>query len=82
MFGMALDDVLPEGAIPLEAVVVVKYLDKKGSVDVWHTATPELNIWEAVGMVRAASLQLDRGLRGEVEEGEDEEEEGEGGSLP
>lgn len=69
VFGLEVLEPLPEDWVPLEAIVTVKCLDDEGKTAMHHTATPKLNTWEAIGMVRWTQLILDEGLLGN---GEDE----------
>lgn len=63
VFGLTTYRELPEDWTPLEAIVVVKCLDKGGDVRMFHTATEALNRWEAYGMVRDTQLQLEEGMK-------------------
>lgn len=48
-------DHLPEGFVPLEAVVVVKGLAPDGTLGVFQCATDGLTSWEALDMVIACA---------------------------
>jgi hypothetical protein len=62
-FGQPLDaGHLPEGFVPLEAVVVVKGLTADGQTAVFECATDGLSTWEALGMTTACSDALRRAL--------------------
>lgn len=63
--GLDLADQLPDDWTPLEAVVIVKALDADGDVAMFHTATPALNSYEALGMLRWTTLTLERALTGD-----------------
>jgi hypothetical protein len=52
---------LPEGT-PLEAVVILKYLDEDGSNGYWTAATKDLTTVEALGMTAFADVKLKQGL--------------------
>lgn len=53
---------IPDGWTPLEEVVVVKCLDENGKVIMHHTATPDLNSFEAVGMLIWTERVLEEAL--------------------
>jgi hypothetical protein len=71
-FGLELDEPLPEGWTPLEAIVIVKALDETGKMAMFNTATPALNVYEAAGMVRATQLDLERGMMEDDDDDDDE----------
>ncbi len=45
---------LPEGSVPLEAVVLVKFLSAEGTVRYGELSTPSLTTVEALGMITTA----------------------------
>lgn len=49
---------LPEGSVPLEAVLLVKLLDKNGKVRYAETTTRGLTSTEALGMVTSCEASL------------------------
>lgn len=62
-FGQPLvTDHLPDGFVPLEAVVMVKGLDPNGDTAVFECATDGMSTWEALGMVTACADALRRAL--------------------
>lgn len=62
-FGQPLNvDHLPDGFVPLEAVVVVKGLDSDGDNVVYRCATDGLSTWEALGMAVTLVDNLRHGL--------------------
>lgn len=71
---------LPEGYIPLSYVAVIKCLDPDGHPVLIHAESDDLSIWEAVGMVRAATVQTEELLHAAACYVEDDED-GEGGDI-
>lgn len=69
ILGMPLLEKFPEGWTPVEGVALVKALNENGKVTMFMSATPDLNTWEAIGMVTDAMDQLRDGLR---ESGDDD----------
>jgi hypothetical protein len=63
--GLELDDNLPDGWTPLEAIVTAKCLDTNGNVQTFHSATPTLSTYEAVGLLRWTQLVLEDALLGD-----------------
>lgn len=58
ILGMKLRDELEEGVIPIDAVVLVKFLDSEGNMGVHLTTTETLTDFEAFGLLKiAASVQ-------------------------
>ena len=53
IFGMPVKDELPERAIPVEAVAIVKYLDEDGDACWLLTSTENLQDMECLGMLHA-----------------------------
>lgn len=66
--GLDLHESLPDGWTPLEAIVIAKCLDEDGGVNMFHTSTPALNSYEAVGMLRWTCLTLERAITGTEED--------------
>lgn len=62
VFGLNLVDGVPTGDTPVEVVVIAKCTDEDGCVSMWHSATHDLNTFEALGMVRWTELRLEQGL--------------------
>lgn len=56
-------DHLPDGFVPMDAVVVVKGLDADGGTAVFECSTTTLSTWEALGMVIACGDSLRAALR-------------------
>jgi hypothetical protein len=65
--GLPIDDGLPEGYVPLAAVLCVKALAPDGHEEHLTRATPDLCTVEAFGMAHLLVLHLSRAL-GDVDE--------------
>lgn len=61
VFGLEVRD-LPEGEIPVEAVVVVKALTAEGESVLSLRYTSGLAAWDRAGLLRAATLRADTDL--------------------
>jgi putative intracellular protease/amidase len=74
LFGLTPSYPLPDGFTPLEAVAAVKCLDEAGHLTLIVLGTPDLTLWERVGMLQAAWDQSRESLLDSfVLDGEDEE---------
>jgi hypothetical protein len=67
LFGMPVPD-LPEGCTPMAAVVIVKVLDVDGKpgefpYNICSRITPDLSVWEALGMAEWMRLRAQDQLR-------------------
>lgn len=49
--GVDLIGELPDGAVPMEAIAVVKYVGEEGVANLQVLMSPKLATWEVVGMV-------------------------------
>lgn len=54
---------LPEGAMPVEVVVIVKCMMDDGQMALIHRWSPALSGWEALGMTTVCSDTLRDALR-------------------
>lgn len=73
MFGLSFDEI-PDDAIPLEAIAVIKCLDQEGNTMLYLRATEGLSSWESLGMLSIAKrTQEDSLAEGFIDEGEDDE---------
>jgi hypothetical protein len=81
VLGMDLADPVPEGCVPLEAIVLVKMIDEEGKPDIFMTATPGLTTWEGLGLVTAAQFRMNAGMNGLLDDDDyqDDDEEPNGG---
>jgi hypothetical protein len=59
---LEIDGQVPEGWTVLEAVVVTKCLNEEGSPQMWHTSTPGLSTWEALGMTEVIAGTLKKAM--------------------
>jgi hypothetical protein len=73
ILGMELREPLEEGAIPVDAVVLVKYLDRDGDIGVHLTTTESLTDFEAFGLLEIAAALQKQNIIGRWEETEDDE---------
>lgn len=58
----------PAGWMPLEAVIVIKFMDEAGVVRLREASTETLSTWEAVGML----IWAVDSLRAELQQGTEE----------
>lgn len=73
VYGVKVDDIVPDDYIPTEVVVVVKMLDDDGDYRMAHVYSDGVSTWEALGMARAMVLQLELELTQAMRDmGEDE----------
>jgi hypothetical protein len=72
IFGLEPKDELPEGSTPVDAIAIVKYLDKDGDMSLQLTSTRSLSSWEALGMATAAAASYKNDLVENFEESEGE----------
>lgn len=56
---------LPDGAIELERIEIIKYLDTDGDPVIFHQASDGLRSWEALGMAIYTADTLRRALQSE-----------------
>lgn len=66
--GLSIADGLPDGSVPLSAVVVVKALGADGREEYLTRATDGLSTVEALGMAQLLVIRLSAVLAGEGEE--------------
>lgn len=62
--GLDLEADPPAGWIPLDVIVIAKCLNENGEVALFHTTSPSLKTYEAVGLVRWTQLRLETDLAG------------------
>jgi hypothetical protein len=56
---------LPDGFTELERITVYKALAEDGTLCIWHSATPGLRTWEALGMLIYSADTLRNALQHE-----------------
>jgi len=67
VFGLPIETGLPEGWLPLEAVVLVKCIDADGDSCWINRKTENLNSMEQLGMLNAALLMAQQDIVGRTE---------------
>lgn len=53
---------MPDGAVPMEAIAVVKYVGEDGVANLQVVMSPKLATWEVVGMVDFLSRVTQRAI--------------------
>lgn len=72
VYGVKVEDIIPDNFIPTEVVVVVKMLDDDGEYRMAHVYSDGVSTWEALGMARAVVLDLERHLLSAMGDMDDE----------
>lgn len=66
IFGLEPQDPLPENSQPYESVALVKCLRADGELELAVRPTHGLTIWEELGMLRAAVVQVEAQIAAEM----------------
>lgn len=59
VYGLKIDD-LPENATPLDAIVIVKYLNEEAEPRLHCMVTNGLMIWEALGILKGYAAEAEK----------------------
>lgn len=70
--GLDLAEELPEGWVPLEVVITAVCLDDEGDQATFHTASPGIQTWQALGLLRWTQLVLETAVASRDDEGDDD----------
>jgi hypothetical protein len=62
LFGLDVDHPLPDGWEPAGAVIIVRAIDRQGQRRTTMRYAGDVMAWEAAGMLRVATLDVDRDL--------------------
>lgn len=74
VYGVQVEDIIPDSFIATEAVCIVKMLDDDGDYRLAHVYSDGISAWEALGMARAAVIDLERQLARAMDEADGDDD--------
>lgn len=60
VFGIEVEDIVADGHIPTEVIVILKVIDDEGDARVGYIFSDGLATWESLGLARSLVLHLER----------------------